>query len=363
MFNLYFHLQACMMPQQAVPVFSGGIWEQVVVPALVQDYSSTGTNSTSITNSTSYNQQAVCKLLCCSKAISSDVHAECRGQLSALYCARSLQQSQGFAAWLARNAGLLQQLQLRFHKRWQSGAVGGAFSAGVPVAIAGALNIAAIRGSLQHLHTWVDHMPSAAVLNTLAGVSTLTKLELDFSAVSGWYGTVNKVRHIHHGYGDSDSESDDANENSTFKADGRELTQMHRALAGLMQLRELSLHWSTPASGIFNPLWPALHNLSQLTALTTTYITCAKSPRHYLELPREQQLDLAQHLPLSLAKLVVLPTDGIEDGVLGRVLLRREVPYLGDPCHTSPRLRSCEHQQQLWAHQTSSSGATATGPV
>jgi hypothetical protein len=153
-------MQAFKMPLKAVPAFQGGVWQQLVLPALVQDYSSKATNSSSIVSSSNIDQEAVCKLLCCSKAISSDLHAECSGQLSAVFCARSLQQSQWFAAWLARNAHLLQQLQLSFSKQWQNGrmAVGGAFSAGVPVAIAGALNVAAVRDSLQHLRAWVDHL-------------------------------------------------------------------------------------------------------------------------------------------------------------------------------------------------------------
>jgi hypothetical protein len=308
----------------------------LVLPALVQDYRSTGINSTSSSSSSSIDQQAVCKLLCCSKAISSDVHAECSGQLSALYCARSLQQSQWFAAWLARNARLLQQLQLSFHNQWQNGAVGSAFSASVPVAIAGALNIAAVRGSLQHLHTWVDHMPSAAVLNALAGFSSLTKLELDFSAVSGWYGTVNTGRR--NDRDESDSESNVIRIDNSFEPDGHEFAQMYSALAGLKQLRQLSLRWSTPMAssngGVFNPLWPVLHHLSQLTALTTTYTTPFHIQQQYMvRVHAYLDLDLAQHLPLSLAKLVLLPTSYFEDDMLGRVLLRREVPYFGDMAH------------------------------
>jgi hypothetical protein len=319
----------------------------LVLPALIRNHSS---NSNSSASSSTFNQQAVCQLLCCSKAISRGVQAECSRQLSAHFCAQSLQQSQWFAAWLARNAGMLQQLQLSFHERWQNGAVGGTFSAGVPVAVAGALNIAAVRGSLQHLQSWVDHMPSPAVLNALAGVSSLTRLELDFSAVSGWYGTVKEYQHARYSY-NSEADDDDLT-TRRYQSDGREFTQMHKALAGLTQLRELSLHWSTPFHP-FNPLWPALRDLWQLTALTTTYAVSHST----MTSKREYKMDVSHYLPASLKKLVVLPGRCIEDENLGRVLMQRGVPFLGDLAHLTcltelraPAAAMGEPDFEQWGH-------------
>lgn len=96
-------------------------------------------------------------------------------------------------------------------------------------------------------------------------------------------------------------------------------------MSSLTKLRKLSLHWSTPVRGLFNPLWPALRDLSQLTALTTTYITEAQ--------PRKHSLDLAEHHPLSLVKLMVLPAHYIKDAALGRVLVRCGWRHLGGLAH------------------------------
>jgi hypothetical protein len=317
------------MPQQAGPVFSGGIWEQLVLPVLVRNHSS---NSHSAASRSDLNQQAVCKLLCCSKAISSGVHAECKGQLSARFCASSLQQSQWFAAWLARNAGLLQQLQLVLHRNWQDGSVGGITSAEVPVAVAHALNIAAARGSLQDLHTWVDHMPSAPVLKALAGVGSLTRLELDFTAVSGWYGalhgqTTQRCK-LQYGVNDvSDSDDNDFTPTSRYMIHGHGFTQINKALTCLTQLRDLSIKWSTPISLDDNPLWSALQELRQLTALTTTYATLDMAPRESFT------LDLDKFPPTSLKKLVVLPGRFVEDATFGRVFVKNGAPHLGDLAH------------------------------
>lgn len=61
------------MTQQAVPAFPGGIWEQIVLPALVRNHNSNNSNSPAC--SLTFNQAAVCQLLCCSKTISSGVQA------------------------------------------------------------------------------------------------------------------------------------------------------------------------------------------------------------------------------------------------------------------------------------------------
>ncbi|WIA34092.1 hypothetical protein OEZ86_012467 [Tetradesmus obliquus] len=284
------------MTQQAVPAFPGGIWEQIVLPAL---------------------------------------------------------ESQWFAAWLARNAGLLQELQLKFHEQWQSGAVGGTFSAGVPVAVAGALNIAAVRGRLQNLQSWVDHMPSPVVLSALAGVSSLTRLQLDFDAVSGWYGLALSNRQS-----SEDSDADDAVITThQYTYDIQELAIMHRALAGLNQLRELSLHWSTRFHHnvhVLGELWPALRHLRQLTALTTTYFASGSAAA----LPTEYTLDLAQYLPSSLQKVVVLPARFCEDTSLGDVLVQSRLPtYLSNLAHLTcltelraPAAAMGEPEFEAWGH-------------
>jgi hypothetical protein len=110
------------MPPHAHAALPEGVWEQVLLPVLVADDSTSTANPGDADNATSsVSQQAVCQLLCSSKAIGKAVRSECSGNLCANFSARSLQQAQHFATWLTRNGSLVKQLQFSLHPQWADG--------------------------------------------------------------------------------------------------------------------------------------------------------------------------------------------------------------------------------------------------
>jgi hypothetical protein len=275
------------MPPHEHAVLPEGIWEQVLLPVLVADGSTNTANSgDGDTPFSSISQEAVCQLLCSSKAISRAVRSECSGQLCANFSARSLQQAQHFASWLTRNGSLVKQLQFSFHKRWVDGK---AFQAGAATIVACAVSTAASRGTLQHLESVVDRMPSPMMLNALSGISSLTSLKLDFSRVEDWYPSFSPAAY------NSDYDDDDDEGGGIVR--GAEQDQLTQSLSRLTQLRELSLNW--PCSGS-NPLWAPLPALAQLTALTVICQDLQHDPSRFN--PR-----LLPQGPTNLQKLALVP--------------------------------------------------------
>jgi hypothetical protein len=265
----------------------------VLLPALVADGSTNSINPGSTDKATSsISQQAVCQLLCSSKAIGKAVRSECSGQLCANFSARSLQQAQHFASWLAHNGSLVKQLQFSLHTSWVDG---GAFSAGAPAILACAISAAASCGTLQHLQSVVDHMPSPTMLNALSGISSLTSLQLDFTSVKDWYGGTQAAAYS------SDDDSDDDDQRHPQSAGNSKLTEH---LSRLTHLRKLSLNWPHETR---NPLWRPLANLAQLTALT---MTCCD----FSGLSRVDTPWLLAQGPTSLQKLELIPTPRYWDG-------------------------------------------------
>jgi hypothetical protein len=130
-----------------------GLWQQVLLDGLLDHYSCHSSTkcsvcgekcNASIQYAPALVQNIMCKLLCLSKASSSEVLSRFGGRLSLHFSATTAEQTGQFAAWLARHGSLVGQLQLSID-RWQELPL---FAPSAPVLIANHLNIAAARRTL-----------------------------------------------------------------------------------------------------------------------------------------------------------------------------------------------------------------------